>query len=219
MEATGSNHINDLVRQAIAGNGTAFTALWDLHIDSLRTFIKNWLKNLDDLYVDDICSRSFEKAFRQIGSYDPAKSQFITWLRTIARNTALDLLEQEGRIHNQMVSIDDFYKQPQMMESLPDEMASPLESIIEGEDREVTRGYVEKLPALYREVARKRLIEGLQYKEIAQETGLELNTVRTRIRRAKGIIERMRSEEEGRHGFPALPLLIPDFLPTRYYAV
>ena len=95
-----------------------------------------------------------------------------------------------------MVSIDDFYKQPQMMESLPDEMASPLESIIEGEDREVTRGYVEKLPALYREVARKRLIEGLQYKEIAQETGLELNTVRTRIRRAKGIIERMRSEEE-----------------------
>lgn len=196
MEATGSNHINDLVRQAIAGNGTAFTALWDLHIDSLRTFIKNWLKNLDDLYVDDICSRSFEKAFRQIGSYDPSKSQFITWLRTIARNTALDLLEQEGRIHNQMVSIDDFYKQPQMMDSLPDEMASPLESIIEGEDREVTRGYVEKLPALYREVARKRLIEGLQYKEIAQETGLELNTVRTRIRRAKGIIERMRSEEE-----------------------
>ena len=196
MEATGSNHINDLVRQAMAGNGTAFTALWDLHIDSLRTFIKNWLKNLDDLYVDDICSRSFEKAFRQIGSYDPSKSQFITWLRTIARNTALDLLEQEGRIHNQMVSIDDFYKQPRMMESLPDEMASPLESIIEGEDREVTRGYVEKLPALYREVARKRLIEGLQYKEIAQETGLELNTVRTRIRRAKGIIERMRSEEE-----------------------
>lgn len=196
MEATGSNHINDLVRQAMAGNGTAFTALWDLHIDSLRTFIKNWLKNLDDLYVDDICSRSFEKAFRQIGSYDPSKSQFITWLRTIARNTALDLLEQEGRIHNQMVSIDDFYKQPQMMESLPDEMASPLESIIESEDREVTRGYVEKLPALYREVARKRLIEGLQYKEIAQETGLELNTVRTRIRRAKGIIERMRSEEE-----------------------
>ena len=196
MEATGSNHINDLVRQAIAGNGTAFTALWDLHIDSLRTFIKNWLKNLDDLYVDDICSRSFEKAFRQIGTYDPSKSQFITWLRTIARNTALDLLEQEGRIHNQMVSIDDFYKQPQMMESLPDEMASPLESIIEGEEREVTRGYVEKLPALYREVARKRLIEGLQYKEIAQETGLELNTVRTRIRRAKGIIERMRKEEE-----------------------
>ena len=194
MEATGSNHINDLVRQAIAGNGTAFTALWDLHIDSLRAFVKKWLKNLDDLYIDDICSRSFEKAFRQIGSYDPSKSQFITWLRTIARNTALDLLEQEGRVHSQMVSIDDFVRQSQMVDSLPDQMASPLESIIRDEDQVETEGYVEKLPALYREVARKRLIEGLQYKEIAQETGLELNTVRTRIRRARAIIDRMRKE-------------------------
>lgn len=196
MESTGSSHINDLVRQAIAGNGTAFTALWDLHIDSLRAFVKKWLKNLDDLYIDDICSRSFEKAFRQIGSYDPSKSQFITWLRTIARNTALDLLERENRVHNQMVSIDDFYKQSMMVDSLPDQMASPLESIIEGEDREETQGYVEKLPVLYREVARKRLIEGMQYKEIAQEMDMELNTVRTRIRRAKAIIERMRKQEE-----------------------
>ena len=194
MEQTGSNHINELVRQAIDGNGTAFTALWDLHIDSLRSFVKNWLKNLDDLYVGDICSRSFEKAFRQIGSYDPSKSQFITWLRTIARNTALDLLEQEDRAHRQMVSIDDSTKQSQMMESLPDQMASPLESIIRDEDQMETEGYVEKLPALYRDVARKRLIEGLQYKEIAQETGLELNTVRTRIRRARAIIDRMRKE-------------------------
>ena len=194
MESTGSNHINELVRRAMDGNGTAFTALWDLHIESLRTFIKNWLKNLDDLYVDDICSRSFEKAFRQIGSYDPAKSQFITWLRTIARNTALDLLEQEGRVHNQMVSIDDFSRQSAMMNSLPDLVDSPLESIIRDEDQVETEGYVEKLPALYREVARKRLIEGLQYKEIAQETGLELNTVRTRIRRARAIIDRMRKE-------------------------
>ena len=194
MESTGSNHINELVRRAMDGNGTAFTALWDLHIESLRTFIKNWLKNLDDLYVDDICSRSFEKAFRQIGSYDPAKSQFITWLRTIARNTALNLLEQEGRVHNQMVSIDDFSRQSAMMNSLPDLVDSPLESIIRDEDQVETEGYVEKLPALYREVARKRLIEGLQYKEIAQETGLELNTVRTRIRRARAIIDRMRKE-------------------------
>ena len=196
MEQTGSNHINELVRQAIDGNGTAFTALWDLHIDSLRSFVKNWLKNLDDLYVGDICSRSFEKAFRQIGSYDPSKSQFITWLRTIARNTALDLLEQEDRAHSQMVSIDDSIKQSQMMESLPDQMASPLESIIRDEDQMETEGYVEKLPLLYRDVARKRLIEGLQYKEIAQETGLELNTVRTRIRRARAIIDKMRKEED-----------------------
>ena len=36
----------------------------------------------------------------------------------------------------------------------------------------------------------------MQYKEIAQEMDMELNTVRTRIRRAKAIIERMRKQEE-----------------------
>lgn len=196
MEQTGSNHINDLVRQAMEGNGTAFTALWDQYIDSLRSFIKHWLKNLDDLYVDDICCRSFEKAFRQIGSYDPDKSQFFTWLRTIARNTALDLMEHENRMRTLVVSIDDNTKQNSVMDILPDQVDTPLESIIRNEDEVATQGYVDKLPELYREVARKRLIDGLQYKEIAQEMDMELNTVRTRIRRAKALIDRMRQENE-----------------------
>lgn len=196
MEQTGLNPINELVRQAIAGNGTAFTALWDLHIDSLRSFIKGWLKNLDDLYVDDICSRSFEKAFRQISAYDPEKSQFITWLRTIAKNTALDLLQHENRIHNQVISIDDDSRQVFAAEAIPDQVDTPLESIIRTEDMEETRGYIEKLPVLYRDVAYKRLVDGKQYKEIAEELDMELNTVRTRIRRAKAIIDKMRQEDE-----------------------
>lgn len=196
MEQTGSNPINDLVREAIAGNGTAFTALWDIHIDSLRSFIKGWLKNLDDLYVDDICSRSFEKAFRQISAYDPDKSQFITWLRTIARNTALDLLQHESRVHSQVISIDDDSRQVFAADAIPDQVDTPLESIIRTEDMEETRSQIEKLPSLYREVARKRLMEGKQYKEIAEDMDMELNTVRTRIRRAKAIMDKMRKDEE-----------------------
>ncbi|MDO5443688.1 MAG: RNA polymerase sigma factor [Bacteroidia bacterium] len=196
MEQTGSNPINDLVREAIAGNGTAFTALWDIHIDSLRSFIKGWLKNLDDLYVDDICSRSFEKAFRQISAYDPEKSQFITWLRTIARNTALDLLQHESRVHSQVISIDDDSRQVFAADAIPDQVDTPLESIIRTEDMEETRSQIEKLPSLYREVARKRLMEGKQYKEIAEDMDMELNTVRTRIRRAKAIMDKMRKDEE-----------------------
>lgn len=196
MEQTGSNHINGLIRQAMDGNGTAFTALWDLYIDSLRSYIKRWLKNLDDLFVDDICSRSFEKAFRQIGSYDPDKSQFLTWLKVIAKNTALDLLEQEKRMSSLVISIDDTDKPVPVADVIQDQIDTPLESIIRGEDMDETRNCIERLPELYREVARKRLIEGLQYKEIAQELDMELNTVRTRIRRAKALIDNMRKEND-----------------------
>ena len=195
MESTGSSHINDLVRQAIAGNGTAFTALWDLHIDSLRAFVKKWLKNLDDLYIDDICSRSFEKAFRQIGSYDPSKSQFSTWLTNIAHNTALDTVLQENRSHKHLVSIDQSASAGAAASSIGSDEDTPLESIIRDEDQVQTERYIEGLPELYRRIARMRLVDGLQYNEIAEETGIPLNTVRTRIRRAKEQIDKMKSEE------------------------
>ena len=196
MEKIGSNRINDLVKMAIAGDGNAFTALWDEYITSLRALIKSWQKNLDDLYVDDICSRSFEKAFRQISTYDPKKSQFFTWLRTIARNTTFDLLSEERRRRDLMVSMDDDGGSTSSVETIPDGVESPLDSIIRGEDQVETEKYIARLSPLYQDVARKRLIEGMPYKEIAIATGLELNTVRTRIRRAKAFIENMRSDEE-----------------------
>lgn len=194
MAIPGSKPINELVRLAIIGDGTAFTRLWDTHIDQLRSYIRGWLRHLDDFYVDDICSRSFEKAFRQIGTYDPSKSQFYTWLRTIARNTALDMLEQETRDRQRCVSLDINDGQAAAVENIGDEVDTPLDSIIKTEDRARTEKYIEGLPDLYREVARKRLLDGLQYKEISEELDMELNTVRTRIRRAKALIDKMKEE-------------------------
>lgn len=194
MAIPGSKPINELVRLAIIGDGTAFTRLWDTHIDQLRSYIRGWLRHLDDFYVDDICSRSFEKAFRQIGTYDPSKSQFYTWLRTIARNTALDMLEQETRDRQRCVSLDVNDGQAAAVENIGDEVDTPLDSIIKTEDRAQTEKYIEGLPDLYREVARKRLLDGLQYKEISEELDMELNTVRTRIRRAKALIDKMKEE-------------------------
>ena len=194
MEKTGSKHINELISAAVGGDGTAFTVLWDTYIDQLRSYIRSVMHTQDDFFVDDICSRSFEKAFRQIGNYDPSKSQFSTWLKVIAHNTALDTVEQEARAKRGYVWIDDDSKQLNISE-IKDDIDTPLDSIIKNEDQEETQGYIDGLPDLYREIARKRLVDGLQYKEIAEETGLELNTVRTRIRRAKAMIEKMKKEE------------------------
>ena len=196
MARLGSRPIDELVRLAIIGDGAAFTELWDTHIDNLRAYIKGWLKNLDDFYVDDICSKSFEKAFRQIRSYDPSKSQFGTWLRTIAHNTALDIVEQESRSRRKYVYLDDEPGALPVIDTIRDEIDTPLESIIKSEDQQQTEKYIDGLPELYREVARKRLVEALPYKEIAEELGLELNTVRTRIRRAKALIEKLKEDAD-----------------------
>lgn len=198
MEKTGSKHINELITAAIGGDGTAFTVLWDTYIEQLRHFIRSMMHTQDDFFVDDICSRSFEKAFRQIGTFDPQKSQFFTWLRVIARNTAFDLKDQEDRLHprNQIIYLDDHSSPSSVADSIPDQIATPLDSIINEESDEQNAGYVLKLPELYREIAKMRLIDGMQYKEIALELGLPLNTVRTRISRANKLIMQMRLDGE-----------------------
>lgn len=196
MAKTGLTPTDELVRRAIIGDGTAFTELWDTNIDSLKAYLAGTIKLLDDFYIDDICSRSFEKAFRQIRSYDPSKSMFSTWLRAIARNTALDTIEAETRTQRKWVSIDDNPTAGAAVETIGDAEATPLDSIIKDEDAESLQSCIEALPDLYREIARRRLVDGLQYKEIAEELGMELNTVRTRIRRAKAMIDEMKSSED-----------------------
>lgn len=196
MEKPGSKPTDELVRRAIIGDGTAFTELWDTHIGGLRAYLKGAMKNLDDFYIDDICSRSFEKAFRQIRSFDPSKSRFSTWLRTIAHNTALDTIDAETRAQSRLVSLDkESERSGAIIDVIGDEAATPLEQIVKEEDAEKLEGYISGLPELYRTIARMRLVDGLQYKEIAEELGMELNTIRTRIRRAKAIIETMKTEE------------------------
>ncbi|MBO4455599.1 MAG: RNA polymerase sigma factor [Bacteroidales bacterium] len=192
MAQTGSKPIDELVRRAIIGDGTAFTALWDSNIGALRAYLVKNMKQLDHFYVEDVCSKTFEKAFRQIGSYDPALGRFDVWLKRIARNTAFDVIEQEARRQRSYVSIDEDGRSL-LVADTPD-AEDPLDEVIKTETRSRTGQLVDRLPEIYRDIARKRLIEGMQYKEIAEETGLELNTVRTRIRRAKMLLDKMKTQ-------------------------
>jgi RNA polymerase sigma-70 factor (ECF subfamily) len=75
---------------------------------------------------------------------------------------------------------------------------NPLDSIISDEEHEKTVGYVTRLPELYRTVAMKRVIDGMKYNEIAEDLGMGLNTVKTRIKRAKAMVDRMRADDEGK---------------------
>lgn len=187
---------SELLRRAIIGDGMAFTALWDAYIDALKAYLVSVMHVHDVFLIDDICSRSFEKAFRQISSYDMNRSAFSTWLKTIARNTTLDVLESEKRNSRELISLDSANAVDSVFDNIVDSIDTPLDSIIKDETKNRTMESIEALPLLYREVAKKRLIEGLQYKEIAIELDIELNTVRTRIRRAKDLIDKMQDESD-----------------------
>lgn len=194
MAKTGLNHIDDLVRQAVGGDGRAFTSLWDENIAAVKQYLLGNFHQMDDFLLDDICSRSFEKAFRTIDTYDASKAQFRTWLTTIARNTAIDVLQKERRMGENVQSIDG--ETQQIVNTTPDIMDSPIDVIIKNENQEKMESGIEGLPDLYRDIAKMRLIDGMQYEEIAEKLDIPLNTVRTRIRRAKEQLEKLMNDPE-----------------------
>ena len=108
----------------------------------------------------------------------------------------MDYLEQDKKIHpkDRIVYIDD--SDPSGVEDIADKTEDALNSLIKNETEEERQKYIDRLPELYRTVARKRLIDGMKYNEIAENLGLELNTVKTRIRRAKSIIDELRKDDE-----------------------
>ena len=172
----------ELVQRAIAGDQMAFRALYQLHEKALRNRVGSYFKWQAD--VDDVVSESFQKAFANLDSFDTSRG-FRPWLTTIATRTALDHLARIRRedAKKEGILLKASGENPEGQDPLTD--VNPEEEIINGENHERLMAFIEELSPLYKEVMVKYMIEELEYEEIAKELNLELNTVRTRIRRGK----------------------------------
>ena len=172
----------ELVRRAVAGDQMAYRVIYQLHEKAIRSRVSGYFKWKAD--VDDVVSESFQKAFANLVSFDTNR-ELRPWLSTIATRTALDHLasikrEDQKKEGIKMIAGDDT---PSGGDPLTE--VNPEEEIINGENHERLMAFIEELSPLYKDVMIKYMIEELEYEEIARELGLELNTVRTRIRRGK----------------------------------
>ncbi len=191
METTGSKLTNmtdiDLVRLAIEQNQAAYIVLYTRYNIGVRSHVSRYVVQKED--IEDICLESFQKAFSQIGSYNP-EYKFSTWLYRIARNTAFDHLSRHDREKNNMptTSINEDFAE---LKELPAMMHNPEEDIINQQEYDKWLTNIEKLKDDYKAVAKMNLIDNFGYKEIADALDMPLNTVKTKIRRAKAQLLKM----------------------------
>ena len=191
METTGSKLTNmedaDLVKLALEQNQAAFIVLYTRYNAGVRSHISRYVTRKED--IEDICLESFQKAFSQIATYNP-EFKFSTWLYRIARNTAFDHLSRHDREMSYMptTSINEEITE---LKEIPATMHNPEEDIITQQEYDKWLGNIEKLKGDYHVVAKMNLIDNFGYKEIADALGMPINTVKTKIRRAKAMLLKM----------------------------
>ena len=191
METTGSKLTNlpdtDLVRLALEQNQAAFIVLYTRYNAGVRSHISRYVVQKED--IEDICLESFQKAFSQIGSFNP-EYKFSTWLYRIARNTAFDHLSKHDREKTNMptTSINEDLAE---LKDIPATMHNPEEDIINQQEYDKWLTNIEKLKDDYKTVAKMNLIDNFGYKEIADALDMPINTVKTKIRRAKAQLLKM----------------------------
>ncbi len=114
------------------------------------------------------------------------KSKFETWLFSIARNLAIDVLRRKRTPFGLSQSLDDL-SDPRDLEATAEfaarDTASPADLLSKREESERIQAALGLLPAAHREVLVLRFQEDLELAEIATVVAAPLSTVKSRLYR------------------------------------
>ena len=191
MERTGSKLTNltdeELIKRAAGQHQTAFIILYTRYNAGVRSHISRYVTQKEE--VEDICLESFQTAFSQILTFN-TEYKFSTWLYRIARNTAFDHLSKNDRekSYMPMTSINEDNAE---LKELTATSHNPEDDIINQQEYDKWLMNIEKLKDDYKAVAKMNLIDNFGYKEIADALDMPINTVKTKIRRAKAQLLKM----------------------------
>ena len=165
--------------------------------DFYKTY-KGWLKfHINKYYLepdilDDIISFAFTQSLININSFDPNIAQIQTWLYTIAENEAR--WQYKKCIKFKSISLD---------EKLDNNIYSLKETIpyIE-DDNDLYYENIEKVNKIkdiiinmkdckYKNSLLLRDVEGYDYESISIELGINLNTIKSQIRKGRKEVKRL----------------------------
>ena len=160
---------SDIVKHVLNGDVDSFRILVERYQRPVLSMIRRLI--WDSHSCEEIGQDVFVAAFQKLSTFDPARSQFSTWLFTIARNMSINALKK---------------KTPIPVEHLPELLDSRNPSD-ELSDKEFFAQMDQTLKALPGKLQRAFILaefEDMPYEEIARIEGTRLGTVKSRINRA-----------------------------------
>jgi RNA polymerase sigma-70 factor (ECF subfamily) len=159
-----------VIRRVLEGDIESFRFIVEKYESPVVRMIRNIINNKES--CEDIAQDVFFTAYRKLASFDPARSNFSTWLFTIARNKSINALRKKRALS---------------ISELPEKInpRTPSDVIVEKELFDRLDKELQALPSKQKRVLVLAEFEKLSYAEIAQIEGARLGTIKSRINRAK----------------------------------
>jgi RNA polymerase sigma-70 factor (ECF subfamily) len=143
--------------------------------------LARWLAR-NDSDAEDIVQEACLRAFRGIAGFGDINPR--GWVLSIVRNTAYTWLKKHR--DPKLVAVDNVEEVEQAADAAWDlGPASPEAALIEQADAARLEAAIAALPTEFRETLVLRDVEGLDYRTIAEVTGVPIGTVMSRLARAR----------------------------------
>ncbi len=174
----------ELLRRHERGDAAAFECLYDRHERRCFDFVRRMLAGADDATAEDLHQEVWIAVARHAASYDAARSRFVTWLYTIARNKVMDHFRSSPGVVRLAGDLGEAAEAA--LDELP--AAPTVDPERMAHDRQLAEALVREvqaLPLAQRETFVLFAHHELSLEEVAQITHVGLETARSRLRYAR----------------------------------
>ena len=163
---------------------TAFQELFRHFAPRLQGFLQGSGSDLQS--AKEICQETMVSVWRSAHLFDPRKAAVSTWIFTIARNARADHVRRARR------------PEPDMSDPavVPDPEPQPHDIVSREQQATRLRALLAELPEEQQSVLRLAFFDEKTHTAVAEELGIPLGTVKSRIRLALGHLRSALGEEE-----------------------
>ena len=162
----------------------AFRSLYDATSSKLFGFALRILIKRES--AEEVLQESFVSIWNNAASYQASLAAPMTWMTTIVRNKAFDLLRRVD--HTVEIDADTFDKE--VMDALESADPSPIAALQLTQDASALAGCLARLEGLHRQAIAMAFYHDMSHSEVAEHMKLPIGTVKTWIRRG---LERLRT--------------------------
>lgn len=168
---------------AAARDRAAFARLFDHYAPRIKAFLLR--QGTEAGAAEELVQETLLTVWRRAETFDAAQATVATWVYTIARNKRIDRLRRDGK-----PELDPF-------DPLLQPQASDVEAEVQrAQQRRRLKRAIDALPPEQADLVRMAYYGEMVHTAIAEETGIALGTVKSRLRLAMGRLRRSLEEED-----------------------